>query len=507
MKKLLLLTLLLVLTACGGGNGVPEDLYVYEPQTYETQPQTETEVPPQATPPQTTPPEPETVPTPYTPRPAGSVWTVANTWPGFGITSEEWVEDIIQFRNHVFAWHPKFNYEPIIDFPRNVAMGIAFDEWIDWLIDNVTYMSCFEVKVELQRALALLEDNHLRFNDMTPEKSFVNLLTRYRYPLEFRWFVDGIYLIRAEEKYSGALNYRLVAINNTLLDDIFTKFKKFLGTENIYDARNAFASYLNSPGLLYALGVPPREGQLTVYVFEGIRGSLYFDVPEAFQRVPYGRGWHYYTFPIPLVDSRNYEGLPLFLHHPYRVHWYTFIEEYGILYIRIHAYEIWFYTDFTQDIIRFIANNGDNIRATVVDARDNVGGDSAPHISNIFHRLVAATPEGKLFYFMNEGSRSASLIAALNLYESGAIMVGQPQGQIIDFYSTGWHNLTPPFATVLQNSGLGLIVPNRHRIFSNGNFQTADDLIFRPHILIEYTIYDWINNHDPYLEYVKNLLR
>jgi len=197
------------------------------------------------------------------------VWTLAY------VDVDDWREDIEFFRNRVFGLHPKFTNRTLNTLPRNIEMGIAFNEHIDQLLENVPYLTKLEILVELQRALAILESNFQQFGARSvlfrgeEETAFLHQLTQNRYALEFGWFYDGFYLFRATESdYTTlVLNRRLVAINDIPIENIFTEFQNFWSLENMYNARSSFAHFLNSPGILYALGV--LYGQQTSYTFWG----------------------------------------------------------------------------------------------------------------------------------------------------------------------------------------------------------------------------------------------
>jgi len=420
-----------------------------------------------------------------------------------------WKEDIIQFRNHVFAWHPKFVDSEVNTLARNIEIGIAFDEHINHLLESVPYITEFEIKAELQRSLALFQDNHLIFGAGAQQRAetFLYNLRRNRYPVEFGWFSDGFYLYRTaeDENLTNVLNHRLIAINDIPIQDILFEFGHFMSVENIYDARHQFARDLNIPGILQALNV--CDGQQTTYTFvnqynEAISVTMPDPLPAVLNISTY---WLPHVFPIPLIYSRNAGDLPFFLQNAYSAHWHTFIEEYGVLYIRINGYFAWYNQEIIADLIEQINEKGSSIRAAVVDARNNPGGATLFY-HDLFNALANAVPQDKLFYFMNEGSISAALLGGGYLYELGATIVGQPSGQQTDFYGFYGSLPFPMWNLIMQNSNFHLAVPNNfHTIRNNG--VVAPDLTFRPHVLIEYTIENWVNNYDPYLEYVLGLLR
>jgi len=169
-------------------------------------------------------------------------------------------------------------------------------------------------------------------------------------------------------------------------------------------------------------------------------------------------------------------------------------------------------------IIEILENN--NIEAVVIDSRDNPGGDHTPFLP-LFQLLVDSVPEGRLFYFSNGGSASASIVSSMVMHHLGAVLVGEPLGQNTIFYGIGtWTGMPEEVypEITLNYSGIEVTIPNllAHmesemleldliefdmarflEVTPNFEFYT-----FRPHVLIEHTIYHWVNNIDPLLEYV-----
>ncbi|MCL2853569.1 MAG: hypothetical protein FWE20_11185 [Defluviitaleaceae bacterium] len=174
------------------------------------------------------------------------------------------------------------------------------------------------------------------------------------------------------------------------------------------------------------------------------------------------------------------------------------------------------------DLLEAIEEN--DIRAVIVDARNNPGGDPAPFF-NLFRLLRDSVDEGMLFYFANAGSASASILSAMGMHYMGATFVGEPIGQNTVFYGlttseiesggidrnlevelnyTDFYIDIPNLLAHIEGDNVGLS-------YLHPDFDTAAFLertpnfewyTFRPHVLIEHTIEHWINNVDPLLEYV-----
>ena len=399
-----------------------------------------------------------------------------------------WAYDIAQLRNRVFTLHPKFNDERIMHLEQNIVIGMEFDESIKALIKNVPELTDFEIKSYLQRSIAILRDNHTNF--FASEPSFL----QESYPLNFGLFYDGFYLYQSSADFTDALNLRLVSINDIPLDIVFKEYSGFFSNENIYDAKSSFAAMLSVPNVLKAIGVTADNG--TTYTFDdGSSSGLSITLTDTVAWSLEG------DFAEPLEDKRAEGDLPLFLRRRLNAQGYIFLREFDTLYIRVHsfAYPCFDTIDRIQD---FVTENSDDIHAVILDARGNLGG-MPTHYSNLFTWITEFIPDVKIFYFMDEASRSASVLVGGHLIDLGATTVGQPAGQNTNMYASIGAN---DRIIRLKYSGLELFVSFDFFTAGIHDFD-AIDMVLYPDVLIDYTIDDWINNHDPLLEYVIDLLR
>jgi len=429
--------------------------------------------------------------------------------------TRKWSYDIQQFRNHIFAHHAKFNVYPNINLPRNIAMGEAIDTAAIALLGSVPYLDDFSIKMEIQRIAAILRDNHFIPWQLQHEPT--------AYPLEFRWLANGFYLIATNEQHTAALSQKVTAINNEPIDDVFEMYYHLMSVENIYDARYRLAAQMRYPAVIRALGLY-QDG--TVYSFNnGICIALTANHEIEFEfgitEVSFGGEVHG-RIPIQLpVQSLHANYTPLFLSTPdipgASVRWHTFIEDTGILYIRLHDYNHSIIGFWIEDGIlhrdsttpdgparpfnRMVRDTFDanDVRAVVIDARGNPGG-YVDHYS-LFRFLSENVESGMLFHFFDEGSLSASLWAGDYLERLGAISVGQPMGQATEFYY--FHgSASPAWDINLNYSRLNMRVPNRVWSAHPDIIANHEGNIFRPQVLIPHMIYDWVRGHDPLMAYV-----
>ncbi|MCL1936742.1 MAG: stalk domain-containing protein [Defluviitaleaceae bacterium] len=174
-------------------------------------------------------------------------------------------------------------------------------------------------------------------------------------------------------------------------------------------------------------------------------------------------------------------------------------------------------------LLQVIAEN--DVQAIVVDARNNGGGDPAAFI-DMFKTLSQSVDEGRLFYFINGYSYSATSIATRIISQMGAVIVGEPLGQNAIFYGIASDGADSPYFpyVTLTNSNLTIRIPNvvAHIESETFGFEVygltgqASDYIenspnfefytIRPDVQVIHTIEHWANNEDPVLNHVINSL-
>jgi len=438
-----------------------------------------------------------------------------------------WEDDVVAFREHVLNSHPKFNDPQVMYLPHNIEIGTVFRGKIDDLLIRIPYMSDLEIKKELQRSLVHFNDNHSSFGwyawrgnlfrtgirKKPFTRGFMEDMFIEQYPLSFSWFTDGFYLYKAHEDFSYALNHRLIAVNGFPIDEVFEKYTSFISVENIYGARAAFRHYINRPGFLNAFGV--TDGVETIYTFLGSMGEP-FDIVL---RHTYRQSLDFSDFvdiimptlPVVLVDSRAEGELPLFQQNNRSAFWYIFMEDLGLFYMRINAHFVShdisqpYNFDLLFKIFDLIEEYARGIDMIIVDSRNNGGGAYIPELHLLFESMANTVNKGQLFYFMNERTSSSALLSAGYMYSLGAVIVGQPSGQNMTFYGFSG-NRRRGTEIILPYSRQVLEVPDTLAKLQDYGLPPTDDLIFRPHVIINYTIGDWINNRDPYFDFVLDLI-
>ena len=443
-----------------------------------------------------------------------------------------WQADITQLRDAIMQTHPIFTGDvtifvpgdvlgeddgrPVVwmDIPRNELLRQNITSAFEELIENVPNLSDVEIALGMQMAVANLQDNH--FN-MLPDEIFEQ---DAHLPLHFEHFGGsggGFYLVATIEEFAHALNKRVLYINDMPISHLMEGFTRIISVESVYDTRSSMATFLHTELMLQALGV--RDNGVTVFVLEGAGGEraeivltaeheIRLEDVEGERRRPVDETPH-----SPFMPAQNREdgSFPVFFEVQARNRFY-FLEEHGILYIRIEGFSptvaivlseisqergldydqiselegdflalleqgafdtalimppanmdiaYWMGDDNWQVNPRIVEIfESGNVNAAIVDVRNNDGGDPN-HFFGLFRYLAENTDSDMLFHFANGSSRSASLVTTMFMHYLGAVFVGQPPAQNTVFHGMVWgHDDFPAPDIVLEYSGMYISISN-----------------------------------------------
>lgn len=169
------------------------------------------------------------------------------------VTPEEIIQDIDQLvalieKEHVSPYwnNSKANFLEGIQIAKNkIREKENCDE------------QCF---AEILKIVALLKESH----------SYVSSSSRYEVfgylPVSFKWFEDGLYVIRVSEEHAEILGHQLVSINGKSVESIIEKMREVIPHSNVSRIKKYIGSYLHLPGLLFGLGIS-KSADETKYIF------------------------------------------------------------------------------------------------------------------------------------------------------------------------------------------------------------------------------------------------
>ena len=122
-------------------------------------------------------------------------------------------------------------------------------------------LSTFAISVRLQQVIARMGDAHTLLN------YHFNVDPDYILPLNFYWYQEGIYILKAPVEYEQALGKRVVSINESPLDEVIDSLATLIVDDNPSLLKNQVPRMITWTQLLEYFGFANHEGLEVVSAF------------------------------------------------------------------------------------------------------------------------------------------------------------------------------------------------------------------------------------------------
>jgi hypothetical protein len=415
------------------------------------------------------------------------------------LTPAQWREDL-QFAVDTFlARDRSFSPEARQQFRNAIA---ELQKTVDGKTDD-------QIIVELAKAVALAKNAHTRLYLLR------NRSELRRYPIRVWWFADGLYVVRATPEYSELLGAKILRIGGRAVEQLKQSVDPlFAGNTSWRKYMSAYS--MTSPDVLNGLGLIGSDGNAEIE----FRNRLGRNGRRQLEPLPLRRSdqptesWWDLCPTRPRDDgswvsalSVDAARLPLYLQNTERQYWSRYLTQGRLFYIQFNrsgnAPTGESLAEFGKRVLAELQSA--TVDRIVVDLRFNTGGDLS--IGRPFiERLAALAKERKtkVYVITGRATFSAGLFHALQLrQETNAVLVGEPVGDELDFWSEGGNVLTP-------NSRLSLHYADRFHSMSSVErpefrqyLVTDTDLSVTnaaPDILVKMSARDYFAGRDPALE-------
>jgi len=380
------------------------------------------------------------------------------------VTSKAWSEDLSYLARelpgrHINAFH--------------TVSRETFAGEVARLNVDIPKMNGDEVLVGLMRIVALIGDGHTHL-DLPPSYQ--------RYPLEFRWFGDELYVVAAASPYHAVVGARVLTIGSKPISEVLELTSQLVPRgENDGRTRLTATMLFASPEVLHGLGVIADRASAP-FAFELADGER---VNIALSPAPMGdfSSWRLVTGEKP----------PLYLQRLNEQWWTELLPEAKTVYFSFTGYPPdAAFRERTAALARLLDES--QAQRLVIDLRRNQGGDFQ-QFRRILLPIIKARPainrKGALFVITGPGTFSAASTNALDLRnEANAILVGSPTGQRPNHY--GDHG-----EIRLPNSGFRISYSMQfHRLGADADTAVAPDRLIDP------TWPEFRAGRDPVMEWI-----
>lgn len=383
-----------------------------------------------------------------------------------------WLEDINYLSSELPQKHKNLFFQKSkVDFFKEIA-DLKAD--IDSLND-------YEVKLQIAKIVASIRDAH------TSVPLPINLLL----PLELYWFSDGIYVISSPLEYSDILHRKIIKVNEIAIEEVINVLSSIISFENEAYLKSQLPKYFPAIELLYDLGLVNDIDSLELTYEDENKNIRTLEIKSLPLRESKEK--------LSLIknDLLHSSNLPIYKRNSDKYYWFLYIDTSNIVYFKYNACRDMLPTDavtFCKELMQFIEENV--VEKLIIDLRNNFGGNSLlldDFIEYIKH-CDKLNKKGNLFVIVGRETFSSALLNAFSLKENtSAIFLGEPTGGKPNCYGE-----VERFS--LKNSGLTVCYSTKYyRIIEDDTLAS-----FLPDVDIELSIQNYVNNTDPYFEYIIN---
>jgi hypothetical protein len=309
-----------------------------------------------------------------------------------------WVNDIAYLEKTLPRVHKNlFFHLPEEEFHRQLAE----------IKDKVPAYTDEQIEIELSVILAGTGDTH----------TGSSISAEYRYPLEFHWFAEGIYITGAAKEYAELLDARVITLNGQRIEDVVNKLRPLLGAANESWFKTQIIYYLPIPGVLQYFGVSTTDQlELGVELLNGEEKKV---------------GLQPISYKEYVAAESPAKPVPLYRSRPDENYWYEYLEEEKTVYLNYNSCRQMRdrpFGIFAKEFWGFVESN--EVQKLVLDIRDNRGGSSTilePFIKDV--KKSSFNQPGRLYVITGRDTYSSAVLNAVRLKkETKAFFVGEATG-------------------------------------------------------------------------------
>ena len=395
------------------------------------------------------------------------------------ISADKWAEDI----DYLVKEMPKVHIEPY-----NHTSKENFELFAEVLKSKLKNMSDNEALSQVAKLTAMIGDGHTALNIFNFHNSSNNAAYKFHiFPVMMYQFSDGMFVTGAAPQYGELKGCKVIKINGKAIDEVLETVKPIVPSDNEYSVKFNLPYYLVIAEFMNGLGITsnPNEMELTVINNGGAEVTTKLDAIEI-SSMQHNSG------------ASDDNGLPLYMKNDAKNYWFEYLKDSKTLYInykRVLNDPADSLKYFCKRLEEFI--NSNDIERTVIDIRNNGGGNNAtcqPFV-NLISNNAKVNQKGKLFIIIGRQTFSAASYLTTKLeFNTKAIFAGEPTGASPNHYGDNR-------PLILPNSKLEVRLSS---IFWQNSFPVDKRKTTEPQIRVELSSADYFSGKDPVLEAILN---
>lgn len=360
----------------------------------------------------------------------------------------ERVEDYPPPADRLAAWNQDLDAleQRFLRFDRSFtpAARELFREQIARLRNELGTLHDNEIMMRIASAVSLSDNAHTRLYLLR------NRTELRRLPVRLWWFSDGLYIVRTTPEHRALLGCRVDRIGNAEARharDVVSA--AFAGNPSWTDYKSVY--FLTSPEALHGFGITPDSDSVRLAVSRcSAAGS---PTLEPLPLVRKGGAVEAWWDLSPRHENPEMEWthvldgsatVPLYLRHPGLNYWYEFLPDTGIFYFQYNR-SADAAAESTKEFTKRLLEDLDKrpVKGFVIDLRFNTGGN-LDLAAELMKSLLERTGDMPRWVITGRATFSAGITHAASWREAGDVtFVGEPVGDVLDFWSEGGNIILP----------------------------------------------------------------
>ena len=408
------------------------------------------------------------------------------------LSNQQAKEEIQMVVANILRYHPD---------PFHVTPKEEFHRVIDELLERKGNVPIGQHFFDLSRISSMIYDTHTQL--YTTDKTLGLEVT---FPLRFRIFPDGVYIIAGSEDYRDAIGKKVLSISGHATDDVIELLSNYSAADNT-PRRKVFAEmflYLPETYEVFNLKTPEGKIELELEGLNGEKSNLILSKTWKKSMAEFSNDAQFPFLPKALITVHDIMGtpVPFYLKNVDNDYWWTFLDDdQKYQYIQINKQ----YGDkeekpspeFHLEWMEGFWNS--NVEVLIIDLRNDPGGtiQLTDAIPGFLSYAIYVHPTLKsITTLIGPDVVSAGTVLASRLeYSVHPVMIGSPTGSSPNMFLSAYKFELPHSKIIFE-------VSQSQFISSNKDDSRA---YIAPDIPMEMSFKDYANGHDALLEFAKTV--
>jgi hypothetical protein len=363
-----------------------------------------------------------------------------------------------------------------------------FNAAIDALENRLPELTNNQVKTEIMRLVAQVNDGHTRLR--------LETMDNHMLPVQLHYFSDGLCVDAGEKRFVNVVGGKVLRIGTMSAEEAYAAVQPLIPVDgdNEYRRKLLAAELLITPEVLQAIGASATDDVVSFTVQKDGK-TISAELPAGPFRPWNNRGWP--TDPDGWINARASakNPSPLWLQHTDKNYWHTYLTDENTLYVQYNEVHDQAGGEPIAEYFPRIFKEAEqrNVQRVVLDIRLNGGGNNELN-RPIWHALIKSerlNQKGRLWVLIGPKTFSAamSLVDDLEL-NTHALFAGEPTGESPNQWGDPVDVKLPNSGIVVQAATLWwqLQDPRDHREYR------------APDLSAPLAFSDYANNVDPVME-------